>query len=149
MERVSDWLNSASARIEPSPRNEAQSRLDPMQFNQEKYHPSNFLFSGRRRHTRWPRAWSSDVCSSDLTGSIYHRCISRLLGKQRINAIYCRYVPAARIRTQPRQGFRLLVRAYLPRRKGIGPSFTRSEERRVGEECRGGCDTYQHEDDTS
>src|SRR5207253_1773812 len=25
-----------------------------------------FLFSGRRRHTRWPRDWSSDVCSSDL-----------------------------------------------------------------------------------
>src|SRR5690625_829475 len=25
-----------------------------------------FLFSSRRRHTRWPRDWSSDVCSSDL-----------------------------------------------------------------------------------
>src|SRR5207253_3990010 len=25
-----------------------------------------FFFSGRRRHTRWPRDWSSDVCSSDL-----------------------------------------------------------------------------------
>src|SRR5690625_6861831 len=24
--------------------------------------------SSRRRHTRWPRDWSSDVCSSDLTG---------------------------------------------------------------------------------
>src|SRR5207253_5903421 len=23
--------------------------------------------SSRRRHTRWPRDWSSDVCSSDLT----------------------------------------------------------------------------------
>src|SRR5207253_4815432 len=23
-------------------------------------------FSSRRRHTRWPRDWSSDVCSSDL-----------------------------------------------------------------------------------
>src|SRR5439155_17159705 len=28
------------------------------------------FFSSRRRHTRWPRDWSSDVCSSDLdTGS--------------------------------------------------------------------------------
>src|SRR5690625_6374821 len=32
---------------------------------------SNFLrlvvfFTSRRRHTRWPRDWSSDVCSSDL-----------------------------------------------------------------------------------
>src|SRR5690625_5376622 len=28
---------------------------------------SCFVFSSRRRHTRWPRDWSSDVCSSDLT----------------------------------------------------------------------------------
>src|SRR6266508_4256652 len=27
-----------------------------------------FFFSSRRRHTRWPRDWSSDVCSSDLRG---------------------------------------------------------------------------------
>src|SRR5690625_7908447 len=27
------------------------------------------LFSSRRRHTRWPRDWSSDVCSSDLSGT--------------------------------------------------------------------------------
>src|SRR6266508_4842471 len=25
-----------------------------------------FFFSSRRPHTRWPRDWSSDVCSSDL-----------------------------------------------------------------------------------
>src|SRR5690625_6173019 len=28
--------------------------------------PYFFFFSSRRRHTRWPRDWSSDVCSSDL-----------------------------------------------------------------------------------
>src|SRR5690625_7741592 len=27
-----------------------------------------FFCSSRRRHTRWPRDWSSDVCSSDLLG---------------------------------------------------------------------------------
>src|SRR5215510_15162235 len=27
---------------------------------------TTFFFSSRRRHTRWPRDWSSDVCSSDL-----------------------------------------------------------------------------------
>src|SRR5207253_7929684 len=27
-------------------------------------------FSSRRRHTRWPRDWSSDVCSSDLSISL-------------------------------------------------------------------------------
>src|SRR5690625_5735799 len=25
-----------------------------------------FFFSSRRRHTRWPRDWSSDVCSTDI-----------------------------------------------------------------------------------
>src|SRR5439155_19059655 len=28
-----------------------------------------FFFSSRRRHTRWPRDWSSDVCSSDLVAA--------------------------------------------------------------------------------
>src|SRR5690606_24028798 len=28
-----------------------------------------FLFSSRRRHTRFSRDWSSDVCSSDLLGT--------------------------------------------------------------------------------
>src|SRR5207253_4804276 len=26
----------------------------------------NYFYSSRRRHTSWPRDWSSDVCSSDL-----------------------------------------------------------------------------------
>src|SRR5690625_6575039 len=26
-----------------------------------------YFFSSRRRHTIWPRDWSSDVCSSDLS----------------------------------------------------------------------------------
>src|SRR6266508_1711219 len=29
-----------------------------------------FFFSSRRRHTRWPRDWSSDVCSSDLSQAL-------------------------------------------------------------------------------
>src|SRR6266702_7826580 len=28
------------------------------------------FFSSRRRHTRWPRDWSSDVCSSDLQSGV-------------------------------------------------------------------------------
>src|SRR5690606_40916723 len=31
------------------------------------YHIMFFFFSSRRRHTRFSRDWSSDVCSSDLT----------------------------------------------------------------------------------
>src|SRR5690606_39732884 len=30
------------------------------------FHISFFFFSSRRRHTRFSRDWSSDVCSSDL-----------------------------------------------------------------------------------
>src|SRR5690606_40506134 len=29
-----------------------------------------FFFSSRRRHTRFSRDWSSDVCSSDLSGTL-------------------------------------------------------------------------------
>src|SRR5439155_9527993 len=34
--------------------------------------PYSFFFSSRRRHTRWPRDWSSDVCSSDLSSATAH-----------------------------------------------------------------------------
>src|SRR3984893_19120635 len=30
------------------------------------WHELVSFFSSRRRHTRWPRDWSADVCSSDL-----------------------------------------------------------------------------------
>src|SRR5690606_39506561 len=33
----------------------------------------NFYFSSRRRHTRFSRDWSSDVCSSDLADAIVLR----------------------------------------------------------------------------
>src|SRR5439155_14685054 len=35
---------------------------------------SVFFFSSRRRHTRWPRDWSSDVCSSDLGCDARYGC---------------------------------------------------------------------------
>src|SRR5690606_38723068 len=34
--------------------------------------PYVFFFSSRRRHTRFSRDWSSDVCSSDLIGHAIH-----------------------------------------------------------------------------
>src|SRR5207253_8449360 len=39
---------------------------------------SQFLFSSRRRHTRWPRDWSSDVCSSHLS---YRSKVAALRGE--------------------------------------------------------------------
>src|SRR6266508_5244471 len=44
-----------------------------------------FFFSSRRRHTRWPRDWSSDVCSSDLP-----RCASGCVPKASSPAISTR-----------------------------------------------------------
>src|SRR3712207_6897224 len=41
-----------------------------------------FFFSSRRRHTRYWRDWSSDVCSSDL-GSTAAQCGSELHGLRR------------------------------------------------------------------
>src|SRR3712207_7493239 len=34
-----------------------------------------FFFSSRRRHTRYWRDWSSDVCSSDLFGKVAARLV--------------------------------------------------------------------------
>src|SRR3712207_1955109 len=38
-----------------------------------------FFFSSRRRHTRYWRDWSSDVCSSDLVGDRF--TVNRLVGE--------------------------------------------------------------------
>src|SRR5687768_18340897 len=67
-----------------------------------------FFFSSRRRHTRCSRDWSSDVCSSDLDRREEHRAGSASLGA----ASSCpHFVRARRLES-------------------------RSEERRVGKECR-------------
>src|SRR5436309_13092359 len=74
-----------------------------------------FFFSSRRRHTRFSRDWSSDVCSSDLYGS------TPALWHTRRGAEYCR-------------GWERDLRS------GSSPCSDllrgRSEERRVGKECR-------------
>src|SRR5690606_40030471 len=38
-----------------------------------------FFFSSRRRHTRFSRDWSSDVCSSDLELARQRICLSSLV----------------------------------------------------------------------
>src|SRR5438445_13736695 len=60
-----------------------------------------FFFSSRRRHTRYWRDWSSDVCSSDLLGG---QCAQRSV--------------------------------VLTFDDGSDTDLDRSEERRVGKECR-------------
>src|SRR5690606_40286799 len=80
-----------------------------------------FFFSSRRRHTRFSRDWSSDVCSSDLVEA------SLLLG-----------LP---VHVAPGLGVLLLACLALyviPRTSFLGAVLLtgRSEERRVGKECR-------------
>src|SRR5437870_13378406 len=72
-----------------------------------------FFFSSRRRHTRWPRDWSSDVCSSDLRMAISRRPCQQLKSSRR---------PAKRL--------------SFPANKTEKRFWERSEERRVGKECR-------------
>src|SRR5690625_7890861 len=85
-----------------------------------------FCFSSRRRHTRWPRDWSSDVCSSDLK--------MKELVKQAKMVI----IVTHSLRYAQRNCDRLM---WLDQGKvrEIGDPNTiianRSEERRVGKEC--------------
>src|SRR5258707_4344815 len=55
----------------------------------------NFRISSRRRHTRYWRDWSSDVCSSDLDG---RRSSHSLFRRAQVDEAYpiagCRSVPA-------------------------------------------------------
>src|SRR5439155_14030672 len=79
-----------------------------------------FFFSSRRRHTRWPRDWSSDVCSSDLVPADVQ--IDSHTGSDEFDP--------ERSRALDREVERVGLVA-LP-----VPKLQRSEERRVGKECR-------------
>src|SRR2546428_8580486 len=81
-----------------------------------------FFFSSRRRHTRSDRDWSSDVCSSDLFS---HRKISHAPEHTPPNV-------GGSPRSQP-----LVQPSFSNQAKLAWRLETfRSEERRVGKECR-------------
>src|SRR5206468_8939009 len=77
-----------------------------------------FFFSSRRRHTRSDRDWSSDVCSSDLDGVHAHAALSltTVVMRQRANSV--------------------------SNSGSVRNPMQRSEERRVGKECRSGWSPY-------
>src|SRR3712207_7461364 len=85
-----------------------------------------FFFSSRRRHTRYWRDWSSDVCSSDLLRAVRD--------------------PAGLMDQPPEEVLPMIARRYLSTfdnpaaqrmvRLMVGEAMRRSEERRVGKECR-------------
>src|SRR5690625_7468464 len=76
-----------------------------------------FFFSSRRRHTRWPRDWSSDVCSSDLAKLF----IAEREANYMLKNISSPYLEDILFPTQ---------------RYTNDPGIQRSEERRVGKEWR-------------
>src|SRR5206468_8374051 len=86
-----------------------------------------FFFSSRRRHTRSDRDWSSDVCSSDLFFYNGRRPLDYLPGSDLVGDVVGEYADAAHAIT--RRSSILLDRdaAFVEQR---------SEERRVGKECR-------------
>src|SRR5206468_9476906 len=95
-----------------------------------------FFFSSRRRHTRSDRDWSSDVCSSDLINGprskcfirFKHECIHPLPQSKYI----CERIPPVPLWIVINKCDVLI--SVLEGMKGE----ERSEERRVGKECRCG-----------
>src|SRR5690242_21354899 len=93
-----------------------------------------FFFSSRRRHTRLTCDWSSDVCSSDLQ--------ARLDVERAAQA-------AAHVLVEQRTERRLRIESFaratprIPARSGGDVrDLLRSEERRVGKECRSRWSAY-------
>src|SRR5437762_11483051 len=81
-----------------------------------------FFFSSRRRHTRYIGDWSSDVCSSDLGDKNRRRKILRQISRLLRNL--AEDFPAAVF----------VAMHFPPESTSVLPQ--RSEERRVGKECR-------------
>src|SRR5437016_7041457 len=81
-----------------------------------------FFFSSRRRHTRLVSDWSSDVCSSDLASAIT---------TDLVNTTSCVLTTSATSGVW-QTGTDLVLTCTVTG----GSGTPRSEERRVGKECR-------------
>src|SRR5207249_8689023 len=95
-----------------------------------------FFFSSRRRHTRSKRDWSSDVCSSDL-----HQTLLSGMGDTHLSIVTERLsrkfgveVDTEEVRVPYRETITRPAEAEGKYKKQTGGH--RSEERRVGKECR-------------
>src|SRR5256885_11086282 len=87
-----------------------------------------FFFSSRRRHTRLQGDWSSDVCSSDLANKE-----TRLKGEMVLGIGGFRLLEALNIESSiyhMNEGHSAMLALEIVRHE------MRSEERRVGKECR-------------
>src|SRR5256886_11958761 len=89
---------------------------------------SIFFFSSRRRHTRFDCDWSSDVCSSDLLGRLNR--LMELLDSR--HHLLLRVIEPFTLWTMH---LAFAVESWR-RHNGAAVRRWRSEERRVGKECR-------------
>src|SRR5205814_7652937 len=87
-----------------------------------------FFFSSRRRHTRCLSDWSSDVCSSDLEPS-------QRRADRRVRKLACAEHHALAAE-HPGAAGGALSSQLVEQPALADPRLARSEERRVGKECR-------------
>src|SRR5258707_7267688 len=93
----------------------------------------DFFVSSRRRHTRYWRDWSSDVCSSDLLQESGRCALGRWAARGKQYIVMIR--PATGENADGLVMQQLLYAGEVRSIKEINIP-KRSEERRVGKECR-------------
>src|SRR5437588_2334701 len=86
-----------------------------------------FFFSSRRRHTRSLCDWSSDVCSSDLIGDVPAATQVKLLRVLQEREFE---------RLGGTRTIKVDLRLIAATNRDLREALERSEERRVGKECR-------------
>src|SRR3712207_8684479 len=92
---------------------------------------TTFFFSSRRRHTRYWRDWSSDVCSSDLSDGARSGPT-----KRSDTAVDAPPHPDADARDSGGTATAIAVAPAGGTEHWTVVAGSRSEERRVGKECR-------------
>src|SRR5205085_3518706 len=92
-------------------------------FHEIPHEVGDFFFPSRRRHTRFDCDWSSDVCSSDLGATLVAARLDRIT--RRAHTLSGLLEEGLSIRAADMPGADDLM-------------MRRSEERRVGKECRSG-----------
>src|SRR5690606_39838352 len=91
--------------------------------------PLSFFFSSRRRHTRFSRDWSSDVCSSDLITNASVVAMSGWI-------IPAPLAMPSTVHSWSAPIGNLIELTFGQRSVVMIARENRSEERRVGKECR-------------
>src|SRR5689334_24191908 len=91
-----------------------------------------FFFSSRRRHTRWNCDWSSDVCSSDLRRLPFKLTAAQTRAMNEVLRDLVQPHPMQRLLQGDVGSGKTIVAAIAC----LAAADSRSEERRVGKECR-------------